>query len=322
MKKKLILISAVLLSNINGLVAQETYSFENDPLANGWTYYDNYNSQPNPGFSHNSTNQALNFELNTGVEVSFLNRTLNNELTSDYCVYFSILPTETNYNTFFPLLLAESKLTGNDLHPWRKNATNGVVGDFQNLDIIGVEVLGLQIRFVHRNDNNANNLIQSLNTPFYMVANQKYYVKLSVVNGTQASITISNNSAFSSVLAESTYTIPMLNNMNEIYIANCNGNSNTSQFGLLDDYTFSEGCTLNIHSEVNEEPKIVYNIESELIEIESNKSFEKVTVYDVTGKKVSTQIISNNTFSLKGMNAGFYSFVFDDKYPAGSFVKL
>lgn len=321
MKKTFILLSLG-FSFTKFYFAQEVYDFQNDPLQNGWTYFDNFNSIPNPGFSFNSGEQALNFNLTTGIENSFISKTLDESLSNNYCVSFSINPSSINSNTFFPLLLAAEKLIGIDPHPWRKNANGGSVGELQNLDIIGIEVLGMQIRFVHRNDNLNSNIIQSLNVPFYMEENTKYYVKLSIENNTSATVEVSNLDDFSSILATSTYTIPNLDVMTEIYIANCNGNSNTFQNGMLDNYKFSNGCTLNTKMISKEEIKLKFNIENNQLSTTTVNDLEFVSIFDSSGKLVGNYKLNDNIIDLSFLNSGIYIASIENKQHNLRFIKM
>lgn len=223
--------------------SQLIYDFSVDPLVNGWNYYDDYSSLPYPGFSHDVANENIEYSLINETEISFLHTQLPNALGQNYCVSFKITPTNaSNYNSFFPLLLTPVVPSGSDLHPWRQNApSSSTAGPHQNLDLIGVEALGLQVRFVHRDNDIVNSTtIQAFSSPFYMVDNQDYWIKLTVTNSTNAELAIYQDATFSNLLASQLYTIPVLSNMNHLYIANCNGNSSTIQYGLLDEYRIND----------------------------------------------------------------------------------
>lgn len=321
MKKTIILLSLG-LSFTKFYFAQESYDFQNDPLQNGWTYYDNYNSIPNAGFSFNSVEQALNFNLTTGPQNSLISKTLDESLSSNYCVSFSITPTTNNSNTFFPFLLAADKLIGNDPHPWRMNAVGGSAGDLQNLDIIGIEVFGMQIRFVHRNDNINSNIIQSLSTPFFMEANIEYHIKITVENNVTAIVEVSNTSDFSTILSSSNFSIPALDAMTELYIANGNGNSSSLQNGLLDDYKLSNGCKLNTEPILKEQFSLLFNTESNQLMVSSEQNVEFITIFDLSGKLIGNYKFNENHLDLGFLKSGMYLASIENHPTKLLFVKI
>lgn len=254
--------------------SQILYDFSNNPLSEDWSYYDNYGSSPTAGFSYNSTNQSINYALGTGTEISIFHRELPATLRNNYCVSFQITPTSSgNYNTFFPLLLSPVEITGTHLHPWRQNAPNPYTsGPHQNMDLLGIEVFGNQIRFVHRNDNvTGSTTIQSLNPQFDMQANMSYWVQLEVINSTTVDVQVFANGNFVNNIAQDQFTIPVLEDMNHLFIANCNGNSNTNQYGLLDNYRINQCLILEL-----EEP--VESFEVLELNLYPNPASSKITV--------------------------------------------
>ncbi|MCO5260597.1 MAG: hypothetical protein M9916_10680 [Crocinitomicaceae bacterium] len=219
--------------------SQTIYDFSNNPFSSGWNYYDDYNSSPNAGFTYDAINERINYSLNTSVEVSFLHTQLSNPLSKNYCIVFEITPTNANnYNTFFPLILTPNQVTGSDIHPWRKNKINSnTAGPVQSVDFIAIEIFSNELRFFNHTASNTTNVsIQSMSPAFHLTANTSYWVKLEVMNQTTAIITIYSDYSLNNVLAFSQFTIPVLEDMNHLYIANSNGNSYCTQYGHLDNY--------------------------------------------------------------------------------------
>lgn len=220
------------------LQAQTIYDFSSNPLTNGWTYYDDYGSVPSTGFEYNTNDARIDYHLTTGFDVCILHTQLAATLTKDYCVTFQITTTNLNNdNTWFPLALTPYELTGTDLHPWRKNAINQVAGAMQNIDFLAVEVNDNELRFFNRdNDILTGTSIQSMTPPFMLQTNTTYWVKLEISNTTTATLSVYQDAGFNTQLGSSTFTIPVLDDMNHLYIANGNGNNTTNQYGYLDDY--------------------------------------------------------------------------------------
>jgi hypothetical protein len=277
--------------------SQTLYDFTNDPLANGWNYYDNYSSSPNAGFAYDPINDNIQYAMNTGTEISFLHTDLPYVLSKDFCVSFKITPTDaSNYNTMFPLLLSPTEMTGTHLHPWRQNAINAwTAGPAQNLDLLGVEVMSNQIRFLHRNDNTLNSTtIQSFSTPFYMTTNVSYWIRMSVINTTTVELSVYNNASFTAPLVTQTFNIPVLDDMYHLYIANSNGNSNSTQYGKLDDYRINQCGSLNIKEEIISKKLVLYpNPTNNIctISLPSDHEMNSIDVLDNHGKVVFSKSI-------------------------------
>lgn len=84
------------------LHAQSVFDFSVNPLTSGWTYYDNYGSNPNPGFKYDSINQHIEYNITVGTEVSILHTSLSQTLSNNYCVSLSLLlPMQTILIHFF-----------------------------------------------------------------------------------------------------------------------------------------------------------------------------------------------------------------------------
>lgn len=216
---------------------QTLYDFSSDPLTNGWSYYDTYSTSPE--FEYNATSERIDYDIYTSTDISILHRQLPVTLSENYCVSFQITPTNSsNYNTFFPLILTPFEITSPGVHPWRQNATSpSSAGGMQNLDFLAIEVFSNQIRFFSRNNNiGGANLIHPFSPPFYMAVNNHYWVELIISDYTTAEITVYDDAGFTSAIASASYTIPLLDDMNHLYIANSNGNSGCTQEGYLDDY--------------------------------------------------------------------------------------
>lgn len=216
--------------------SQVTYDFSADPFSNGWNFYDTYNGS---GFTYASGSQAVSYQLTTSTEVSVLHKTLPYMLNENFCVSFKITPASSqNYNAFFPLLLAPEEQTGN-MHPWRQDPQGGTAGPMQTMDLIGVFGSGNELRFVYRN--NATYTIIPMSPAFNMSSGVSYWIKLSQHNFTSVTLSVYSDAGMTSQLATTSYVIPQLDAFNDLYIANCNGNTETDQYGLLDDYVIN-GC--------------------------------------------------------------------------------
>lgn len=227
------------LNILSGVQAQTVYDFSSDPLSNGWTYYDDYASNPYPGFEYDAVNNRIDYQLNTTVDISILHTQLSSSLSADYCVSFQITPTNnSNYNTFFPLILTPYEVTGTDLHPWRQNAISAsTAGPMQDIDFLAIEVFSSELRFFNRDGANlTGSSIQSMSPQFQMQNNLTYWVKLEISNTTTATVSVYQDAGFNTMLGSTSFTIPALDAMNHLYIANSNGNSSCTQFGYLDDY--------------------------------------------------------------------------------------
>ncbi len=243
MKTFLSILLILLLSSV--VDAQSIYVFSVDPLSNGWSYYDDYGSSPYPGFGYNSANERIDYKLTTSVDASFIHTQLSSTLSKDYCIRFEITPANSNnYNTFFPLILTPYEVTGTHLHPWRQNPISpSAAGPMQNIDFLAVEVYSSELRFFNRNGNQlTGSSIMSMNPTFQMQANTTYRVELEISNSTTATLSVYQDAGYTNLLGSSTYSIPVLEDMNHLYIANSNGNSNCTQFGYLDNYNI-DACS-------------------------------------------------------------------------------
>ncbi len=288
---------------------QVVYDFTADPLTNGWSYYDDYGSSPAPAFVHNPTNGNIDFNFYTYMEVSIFHTPLPSALSKNYCVSFKITPTNSNnYNGWFPLLLAPYEIGGTDPHPWRLNAPSSVQdGAFQNLDIIGVVVGGLQVGFAHRDNDIISNNLQFLNNPFTMQANYDYWIKLELYNDTIATLSIYQDAAFSNQLATETFMIPDLEDMNHLYIANSNGaTSGSIQNGLLDDYVI-DNCSIGGVQENDANNVLLYpNPATDKVYIESDLLIEDVTIIDFLGRIVEIDRTGLAEINVSSLTPGAY----------------
>ncbi len=66
-------------------------------------------------------------------------------------------------------------------------------------------------------------------------------------------------SVFSNLLSSTTFTIPVLDDFNHMYIANSNGNTSCTQFGYVDYYQINR-CTLGIEDQVVDSTKTLVKI--------------------------------------------------------------
>jgi len=260
MKKLLFIIVISSLSFISS--SQVVYDFSVNPFSSGWSYYDDFGSNPTPGFMYDSGSESVNYSLGTTVEISFIHRDLPMILSKDYCVSFKITPSNSNnYNTFFPLILTPNELTGSHLHPWRLNAPNmSVAGGFQNVDFLAVEVFSNEIRLINR-DNNiiVSSSIQSMVPAFYMQPGTSYWVKLEISNSVNAILSVFSDGNFTNLLNTTSFLLPVLDDMSHIYIANSNGNNSCTQEGSLDEYRINSCITSGVEeiSFANENKKLV-----------------------------------------------------------------
>lgn len=275
--KKILLSILVLAASTSK--AQQSFDFSTNPFTSGWTYYDDYNSSPTPGFEYNATLNRIDYKLSTSVEASFMHTQLNSALRKDYCVSFKITPSNSqNYNTFFPLILTPYQVTGSDVHPWRLNPVNpSLAGSVQNIDFLAIEVYSSQIRFFNKKGNTMTSTsIQSMSPPFYMDVNTSYWVKLEISNGTTAIVKVFQDASLTTEIASTTYTIPELDDMTHLYISNSNGNAYCTHFGSVDDYQINTCSNLGL----------------ELVDgIDPNK--EVLKIVDLLGRE--TTFIENTT---------------------------
>lgn len=295
--KKLILLSLLGIAPI--LNSQVWYDFTADPLTNGWSYYDDYASPGTPDFNHNMANGNIEYALTNNTQSSIFHTQLDSTLSKDYCVSFKITPTDVNnYNSFFPLLLAPYEIGGSDPHPWRMNGISpSTCGAIQNLDLIGVMIQGTEIQFLHRdNDIVTGTTVQSFSSPFNMQTNYDYWIKLDVSNTTTVNFSVYQDAAFTNQLATETFTIAILDDMNHLYIADGNGNSTTTQFGILDDYKVNMCSVEGLEEEIIAEdnlyvyPNPVSNVTN--VDLPANHGYDLLKVMDFQGKLIMTQAIS------------------------------
>jgi hypothetical protein len=297
MKKITLLLTASLSSCV--LVAQTvTYDFSQDPIANGWTSVIEPGS--GAGITYDASGNQLSFDITTGVENNFIHRTLPYSLNDRFCVSFKIHPDATNQNTFFPLLLSPNAMSGSDIHPWRLNANpNGSAGNPQNLDLLGVCVTNMEIKFLNRNGNlfDASTLL-SFTQPFNMTANVDYWIKLEVEDATHTRLYVYSDAAMSNELRNQLFTMPDLESFNEIYITNCNGNSGTYIVGKLDDYIINLCSVADIEETAIAAPvwQMYPNPSANVFEINGTETIDRILVYDLKGDKVSftSSIVANS----------------------------
>jgi len=300
MNKITLLLTASLSSCF--LVAQTvTYDFSQDPLANGWTSVIDPGS--GVGITYDGSNQQIQFDITTGVENNFIHRALPYSLSDLFCVSFKIHPDTVNQNTFFPLLLSQIGLSGaSDIHPWRMDY-NGGVGNFQNIDLIGVCVTNMEIKLLNRNGSvvDASSLL-SFNQPFSMTANTDYWIKLELEDATHTRLYVYSDAAMSNELRNQLFTTPDLDPFNEIYIANCNGNATTYIVGKLDDYVINKCSVAGIEETeiLNPNWQMYPNPATNAFEIEGTETIDRIVVYDMKGGKVSvSSVITANHASIE-----------------------
>lgn len=251
----------ILLLNITLLASsQVVYDFSNNPTTNGWTYYDNYSSNPTAAFTYDATNERIQYSFNIGVEIALLHRALPSQLANNYCVSLKITPTNSNnYNSWFPLILTPSEQLGTHLHPHRQNAINPTTaGPFQNLDFLAIEISDDQLRLCYRDNNNSNTYLP-MTPAFNLNINYAYWIKLEVINSTSVELSVYQDENFNTLLATTSYSIPALESMNHLYIANNNGNSTSTHNGYLDDYKIDICSSLDL--------PILYSNKKEVVKI-------------------------------------------------------
>lgn len=282
-------ITLLLIASLSSyfLVAQTvTYDFSQDPLANGWTSVIEPGS--GTGITYDASGQQVQFDITTGVENNFIHRALPYSLRDLFCVSFKIHPDSANQNTFFPLLLSPIGLSGaSDIHPWRMDY-NGGVGNFQNIDLIGVCVTNMEVKLLNRNGNvvDASSLL-SFSQPFNMTSNTDYWIKLEVEDATHTRLYVYSDAAMSNELRNQLFTTPDLDPFNEIYIANCNGNSTTYIVGTLDDYIINKCSVAGIEEASTLTWQMHPNPATNAFEIEGTETIDRIMVYDMKGSKVS-----------------------------------
>lgn len=300
MTKTISLFSFILVSLV--INAQSVvYDFSQNPLSNGWSSIIDAGS--GNGITYDASGQQIQFDITTGVNKNFIHRTLPSELKEPFCISFKIRPEASNQNSFFPILLTPNSLSGPNDHPWRMNTPdNFTAGAIQTLDLLGVFVTHMEIKFINRNDNNVPaGSIVSFTQPFNMSANTDYWVKLEVIDALNTRLSVFSNEAMTSTLRTQIFTTPDLDPFNEIYIANCNGNSATSIYGKLDDYRINN-CNVAFVNELNTENdswQLFPNPSSSVFEVKGTKKVKMITVYDLKGSKVVNEsIINNNSASV------------------------
>lgn len=304
MKKTALLLTVSLSSCV--LVAQTvTYDFSQDPIANGWTSVIEPGS--GAGITYDASGNQLSFDITTGVENNFIHRTLPYSLNDRFCVSFKIHPDTTSQNTFFPLLLSPNAMSGSDIHPWRLNANpNGSAGNPQNLDLLGVCVTNMEIKFLNRNGNSfISSSLLSFTQPFEMSPDTDYWVKLESEGPTQARLSVFSDQNMTIELRNELFTMPDLESFNEIYIANCNGNWTTNQIGKLDDYVINLCSVADLEETAITAPvwQMYPNPSTNVFEINGTETIDRILVYDMKGDKVSfTSSIVDNSASVELSN--------------------
>lgn len=265
-----------------------TYDFNQDPLANGWSSVIDAGS--GNGITYNSSQQNVLVDISTGVEKNFIHTTLPYTLKDHFCVSFKIRPEAYNQNSFFPLILTPTSLPQPNDHPWRMNTPDGsTVGAIQTMDLLGVFVTHMEIKFINRNDNTINaNSIVSYSSPFYMNPNTDYWVKLELVNPTSTRLTVYSDAAMTNELRNQLFVTPVLDAFNELYIANCNGNSYTSIVVKLDDYVINKCSVVGVQEQtMNENTWVIFpNPTVNSFEINGSNQIESIQVFDMKGAKV------------------------------------
>lgn len=282
--------------------AQVVYDFAQDPLSTGWFSVIDPNS--GNGITYDAVGEQIQFEITTGVKKNFIHRTLPSELKEPFCVTFKIHPEANNQNSFFPLALTPNSLSGPDDHPWRMNTPdNSSAGPIQTLDLLGVFVTDMEIRFINRNDNVvSSSSIASFTQPFNMSPNTDYWVKMEVIDAFNTRLSVFSDSTMMSVLRDQIFPTPDLDPFNEIYVANCNGNSSTNILGSLDDYTINDCGFVFLEETIGENDawSVYPNPFSSVFELTGTKNIAAVAIYNVMGSIVSAEVILNkNHVSLK-----------------------
>lgn len=275
--------------------AQVVYDFAQDPFLTGWSSVIDPNS--GNGITYDAIGEQIQFDITTGVKKNFIHRTLPSELKEPFCVTFKIHPEANNQNSFFPLALTPNSLSGADDHPWRMNTPDNVsAGPIQTLDLLGVLVTHMEIKFINRNDNVISpSSIASFTQPFNMSSNTDYWIKLEVIDSLNTRLSVFSDAAMTNMLRDQIFPTPDLDPFNEIYIANSNGNSGTSISGKLDDYTINS-CVFTFIEETTEENdswSVFPNPSSSIFELTGKKNIATVAIYDVMGAIVSSDIIVN-----------------------------
>lgn len=215
----------------------QSFDFSTNPFSNGWTSVDETTSSNS--FTYSGT-ESISYNITSSTETAVMHTPITSTaIANNFCASFKITPSNpNNYNTFFPMLLAPQAQPGPDFHPWRKNPLDpNIAGDPQNINLIGVAITHSELKFLHREGNSmTSSILQSFSSPLNLAANTSYWVKLSVMNGTQANLSVYSDADMTMELRNQDYTIPDLGAFTELYITNCNGNSATDQQGTLDDY--------------------------------------------------------------------------------------
>jgi hypothetical protein len=275
------------------------YDFVQNPLSNGWSSVIDAGS--GNGITYDASSQQIQFDITTGVNKNFIHRTLPSELKEPFCISFKIRPEASNQNSFFPMLLTPNSLSGPNDHPWRMNTPdNFTAGAIQTLDLLGVFITHMEIKFINRNDNNVPaGSIVSFTQPFNMSPNTDYWVKLEVIDALNTRLSVFSDESMTSTLRTQIFPTPNLDPFNEIYIANCNGNSATSIYGKLDDYRINN-CNVAFVDELNAENDswlLFPNPSSSIYELKGTKKIDLITVYDLKGSKVVHESIINNNLA-------------------------
>jgi len=314
MKKLTLLIASfIYLISVNSQTV--TYDFSQDPLSNGWTSVIDPGS--GSGITYDASGQQIGFNITTGVQKNFIHRSLPYELKDQFCASFKIRPMANNQNSFFPLIFTPNSLVGSNNHPWRMNTPDmSSAGAIQNLDLLGVFITHMEIKFINRNDNVVNsNSIMSFTQPFYMTSNTDYWVKLEVVSATSTRLIVYSDATMMTELRNQLFTTPDLDPFNEIYIANCNGNSGTSIYGKLDDYVINH-CSVatvqEIHSTIDEW-NLFPNPSSSIFELNGDKNIDNIIIYDLKGAKISCEILINKntaSFAIENENGVYIIEIF------------
>ncbi len=295
----------------------QIYHFEDASYTDDWDYYDNFSSIPEASFTYDAINERIRYDVTTGTETSFMRVALNDSIGGFYGVFdhyysasFKITPDNGNTSSFIPLLLSADSLTQPNNHPWRTDNAGGGAGALQDLDILGINISGSEVRLISRDDDNSATTV-SFTSPFMMTAEEDYWIRIESSGATEVIMSVYSDEDMLDELASQEITIPSLKSFKFLYLANSNGNTASDQHGYLDDYIVKKGDVDNVvlHTFTNdlENPFVSPNPVSERLFLSDELNFNNLNIYNSQGMKESASVNQESkTIDVSEMSAGLY----------------
>ncbi len=231
------------LCAINVLMSQtQIYSFQNTTEYND---FNPYSTMSPVSFSYDLPQQAVNYEVSSTDPLHLLStQALKSALPFQLGNYFEVSfkahkNLTSNSNTYFPLLLTQTILTGTNQHPWRLGPNaSGTLGNQQSCGLIGVVFTHNTIGVVYRQNGMTNGTVNYI-SGYTVPVQTDFWVKLTRNCQNELILEVFNVATMDNTpLASQVFNITgPVDNYGALYITNCNGNGQlTEHDDLLDDY--------------------------------------------------------------------------------------